>query len=191
MTINTSVIKYIVDRVSLSYVQIQSGLRLQIVPDFHALPFCQRGQSAAFVQSRGCLVVWQDDPKLLMERADFINTSLMTMICGTEYGYSGIDEAEKVFGKNSGINIEQNNDVLDDGSKHEENSRELKMWQAFYTGIALILLILALGSGWREICIQQILYPNWLRLLFIICLPAQIWLSLVSRRVNFSRTTTD
>jgi hypothetical protein len=179
MTVNTSVIKYILRRTQVPYVQIQTGLRLQVIPDFEALPFCQRGQSAAFVSSRGMLVVWQDDPKLLLERAEFITTSLMTMMCGVEYGYTGVDEIEKVLGKHPAINIDEYDDLFDQGSQEAEKPRELKMWQSAYTGLSILLLITAIGSGWRQIAIQQIQEPNWLRLLFIVCLPAQIWLSLV------------
>ncbi|KAF1941018.1 hypothetical protein EJ02DRAFT_493414 [Clathrospora elynae] len=158
--------------------RIQSGLRLQVVPDFEALPFCQRGQSAAFVSGRGILVVWQDDPKLLLERAEFIINALMKMMCGAEYGYSGDDEIEKVLGKKPVIDIDQYDDVFDTGDDREEKPRKLKLWQACYTGMSLLLLTVAIGSGWRQVAIQHIQNPNWLRFLFIICLPPQVWLSL-------------
>ncbi|KAF1837671.1 hypothetical protein BDW02DRAFT_107269 [Decorospora gaudefroyi] len=178
MTVNTRVIKYILERTHLPYVQIQSGLRLQVIPDFEALPYCQRGQSAAFIASRGMLVVWQDDPKLLLERAEFIINALMRMMCGAEYGYSADDEMEKVLGKNPMVDIQDYDDIFDTGNGQDEKPRELKMWQSAYCGMSILLLTTAIGSGWRQIAIQQIQDPNWLRLLFIVCLPAQVWLSL-------------
>ncbi|CAN9431580.1 unnamed protein product [Alternaria alternata] len=111
MTVNTRVIKYILERTQAQYVQIQTGLRLQVVPDFEALPYCQRGQSAAFVASRGILIVWQDDPKLTLERAEFIINCLMRMMCGAEYGYDAQDlELEKALGKNPMVIIEEYDD---------------------------------------------------------------------------------
>jgi hypothetical protein len=125
------------------------------------------------------LVVWQDDPKLLLERAEFIINALMRMMCGDEYGYSAEKEMEKVLGKNPVVDIEDYEDVFDIGNSKGEKSRELKMWQSAYCGMSVLLLTTAIGSGWRKIAIQQIQDPNWLRLLFIVCLPAQVWLSLV------------
>jgi hypothetical protein len=181
MTVNTRVIKYILERTQAQYVQIQSGLRLQVVPDFEALPYCQRGQSAAFIASRGMLVVWQDDPKLTLERAEFIINCLMRMMCGAEYGYDAQDlELEKSLGKNP-IDIEDYDDVYDSGDAKDEDSRDMKMWQAAYCGMSILLLTTAIGSGYRQIAIEEFQAPkHWLRLLFVICLPAQVWLSLVS-----------
>jgi hypothetical protein len=191
MTVNSRVIKFILERTSVPFVQIQSGLRLQVVPDFEALPFCQRGQSAAFIASRGMLVVWEDDPKLLLERADFIINALMRMMCGDEYGYGADDEIKKVLGKNPMIDIGDYSEVFDMGNGSEEK-RELKLWQAAYCGMSILLLTTAIGSGWRQIAIQQIHEPNWLRLLFIICLPGQVWLSLVCRNLSiFCYLTSD
>jgi hypothetical protein len=181
MTVNTRVIKYILERTQAQYVQIQSGLRLQVVPDFEALPYCQRGQSAAFIASRGMLVVWQDDPKLTLERAEFIINCLMRMMCGAEYGYDAQDlELEKSLGKNP-IDIEDYDDVYDSGNAKDEDCRDMKMWQAAYCGMSILLLTTAIGSGYRQIAIEEFQAPkHWLRLLFVICLPAQVWLSLVS-----------
>jgi hypothetical protein len=191
MTVNTRVIKYILERTNMPYVQIQSGLRLQVIPDFEALPFCQRGQSAAFIASRGMLVVWQDDPKLLLERAEFIINALMRMMCGAEYGYGAEDEIEKVLGKNPVIDIEDYTEVFDTGNGSDE-TRELRLWQSAYCGMSILLLTTAIGSGWRQIAIQQIQDPNWLRLLFLVCLPAQVWLSLVCQDLStFSCPITD
>jgi hypothetical protein len=185
MTVNNRVIKYVLERTSMPYVQIQSGLRLQVIPDFEALPFCQRNQSAAFIASRGMLVVWQDDPKLLLERADSIINALMRMMCGNEYGHGPDDELEKVLGKTPIIDIEDYTEVYDTGSGGNEK-REQKLWQSAYCGMSILLLTTAIGSGWRQVAIQEIQDPNKLRYLFLICLPAQVWLSLVCRSFSTS-----
>jgi hypothetical protein len=180
MTVNTRVIKYTLKRAEVPYVEIRSGLRLQVIPDFEALPFCQRGQSAAFIASTQMLVVWQDEPKLLLERSQLIINSLMRMMCGQDYGWLGDDELDIITGKTMLHDIAEYEDTLEAGDTGEEQPRELKLWQSFYTGVSVLLLTLAIGSGWRQIAVEQILEPNWLRLLFIVCLPAQACLSLVS-----------
>ncbi|XP_014557272.1 hypothetical protein COCVIDRAFT_26122 [Bipolaris victoriae FI3] len=179
ITVNTRVIKYILERTTVSYVQIQSGLRLQVIPDFEALPFCQRGQSAAFIASRGMLVVWQDDPKLLLERAEFIINALMRMMCGSEYGYDAQDiELEKVLGKNPMVDVEEYDEVFDPTGSRDEGPRDIKLWQSAYCGMSILLLTTAIGSGWRQIAIQEVQAYDMLRMLFLVCLPAQVWLSL-------------
>ncbi|CAN9155240.1 unnamed protein product [Alternaria alternata] len=180
MTVNTRVIKYILERTQAQYVQIQTGLRLQVVPDFEALPYCQRGQSAAFVASRGILIVWQDDPKLTLERAEFIINCLMRMMCGAEYGYDAQDlELEKALGKNPMVIIEEYDDGFYLGDGQGDEPRDMKMWQAAYCGLSILLLTAAIGSGCRQIAIEEFQAPkHWLRLLFLICIPAQVWLSL-------------
>lgn len=181
MTVTTRVIQYVLERTNGQYVQIQSGLRLQVIPDFEALPYCQRGQSAAFVASRGMLVVWQDDPKLTLERAEFIINCLMRMMCGAEYGYDAQDLELEKSRKNLAIDMEDYDDSRDSGEATGEEARDMKMWQAAYCGMSILLLTVAIGSGYRQIAIEEFQAPkHWLRLLFIICLPAQVWLSLVS-----------
>ncbi|KAH6870447.1 glycosyl transferase family group 2-domain-containing protein, partial [Alternaria rosae] len=168
-----------VTELNVRYVQIQSGLRLQVIPDFEALPYCQRGQSAAFVASRGMLVVWQDDPKLTLERAEFIINCLMRMMCGAEYGYDAQDLELEKSGKNLAIDMEDYDDSRDSGEATGEEARDMKLWQAAYCGMSILLLTVAIGSGYRQIAIEEFQAPkHWLRLLFIICLPAQVWLSL-------------
>jgi hypothetical protein len=182
MTVNTRVIQFVLDRTHLPYVQIQSGLRLQVIPDFEALPYCQRGQSAAFIASRGMLVVWQDDPKLTLERAEFIINCLMRMMCGAEYGYDAQDLELEKSGKNPALDMEDHDASYEHGDGNGEEARDMKMWQAAYCGMSILLLTTAIGSGYRQIAIEEYQAPkHWLRLLFVICLPAQVWLSLVSR----------
>ncbi|CAA9962682.1 glycosyl transferase family 2 protein [Pyrenophora teres f. maculata] len=178
MTINNSIIQYILERNTLPYVQIQSGLRVQVLADFDALSVAQTAQSGAFISTRGILLVWQDDPKMLVERAEFIINSLMRNFCGVEYGYTAQEELEKVLGKDPVLDVTDFDDVFDSGDGKVEERRDVMMWQAAYTGMSILLLTVALGTGFREIAIQQVEDPNWLRLLFIICLPAQVWLSL-------------
>ncbi|KAF2029599.1 hypothetical protein EK21DRAFT_101075 [Setomelanomma holmii] len=129
-------------------IRIQHGKQLQVVPDFDALPFCQRNQSAAFIASHRILVVWEDDPMRLVDRAQGIQDALMKMI------WARSPEDTK------------------------KNVRRVVLWQAAYTGMAVCMLTTAIGSGWRQIAIQQIQEPNWLRLLCVLPLPGQVWLSL-------------
>ncbi|KAH7093552.1 glycosyl transferase family group 2-domain-containing protein [Paraphoma chrysanthemicola] len=150
---------------------IQQGKRLQVIPDLDQLPLCQRNQSAAFVASHRMLVVWEDDPGRLLARAQGIQDALVKMIWGSEIAEYTAASAEKGVG----VDITDCDEDIE-GSK--SSPRRLVLWQAAYTGFAICMLVAAIGSGWRQIAIQQIQEPNWLRVLFIIALPGQVWLSL-------------
>jgi hypothetical protein len=175
MTVSTKMIKLILSRTELPYVQIQHGKRLQVVPDMASLKFCQKNQSASFVAKEQVLVVWEDDPGSLLERAQGIQDSLVRMIWGNEL--SRVTDAG--IAKTLGIDIYD----LDAGFQEFESPEEprpIRLWQTVYTAMAITMLTAAIGSGWRQVAIQQVYNPNWFRMLFALTLPAQGWLALVS-----------
>jgi hypothetical protein len=176
MTVRTKIIHLILSRTDLSYVQIQSGKRLQIIPDFGALAYCQKNQSAAFVRSHQTLVVWEDDPKKLLDRAQGLQDAIIRMVWGNEVAFA----TERAIAKSVGTEFPDHGTDLDELEDNQEPPRKIRVWQAIYTSTAILMLTVAIGGGWREIGIQQVQAPNWLRLLFLITLPPHVWLSLVS-----------
>jgi hypothetical protein len=187
MTVRTTVIKTIVSLTDLPYVQIQSGKRLQLIPDIASLPFCQRNQSAAFIASHQMLVVWDDSPTLLVRRTEDIQQSLMSMFCG-----EGDDVSEDMASKGTFVSTKEYEDYYDLAGIDDNEERRPQLWQCVYTSMALLLMISALGSGFRQIAIQQMHKPDWRRFLFVIPLAGQIWLSLVWRtRYIDTSTLTD
>ena len=80
MTVNTRVIKLFLHNNDKPFVPLKKGLRLQVLPDISYLPRCQKHQFAAFIADRGILVVWDDEPKHLLDRAAKIKQALMEMI---------------------------------------------------------------------------------------------------------------
>jgi hypothetical protein len=166
-------------RLDEHYIQIHANLRLQVIPSIEALPNCQRNQSAAFIASNSTLLVWEDEPVRLLERAEYIQDALMKMTWNTE-DQDG-ETNEKGDGKRPFVEIEEyDQSTLEEESAEAEKPRELVLWQTIYTALTIILVTVALGAGWRLVAIQHIQDPNWLRLAFIAVLPAQAWLSLVS-----------
>lgn len=176
MTVSTRVIRLIVSRMELPYVQLQGGQRLQVIPEFAALPYCQKNQSAAFVASHRVLIVWENDPKLLLERAQTIQDLLIGMIWSNETQRVN----DKATAQGIDIDVTDLDDLLDDPEPVKPQPRRIKLWQSVYTSMAICLLTVTIGSAWRHVAIEQIQAPNWLRLLFLLPLPAQAWLSLVS-----------
>jgi hypothetical protein len=175
LTIATEMVGIVLERTDLPYVELQFGKRLQIVPDFKSLPYCQRYHSAAFVRSHETLVVWEDDPQKLLIRAQGISDALVKMIWGDEI----VRIDDKAIAKSIGIDTDVDGSLSDFESRLEP-PRRLRLWQTCYTSIAMTMLTVAIGSGWRQVAIQHNGEPNWLRLLFLVAIPAQAWLSLVT-----------
>jgi hypothetical protein len=170
-------INLLMGRTDLNYIQIHAGKRIQVVPDFDALPYCQRNQFAAFVHSHQTLVVWEDNPRRLIERSQSVQDALIKTIGGEDFAQITDKSNEKGVGADA-ASCDANTIGLEDA---KEPARPVKMHQACYTSIAILLLTAAIGSGWRQVAVQQVQNPNWLRLLFMIALPGQAFLSLVCR----------
>jgi hypothetical protein len=179
MTITSGPIRTIVSKTNVPYVQIGSGKRLQIISGFAALPYCQRNQSAAFVASHNLLLIWGDDRKGLIERADDIQLDIKHMFEEQSFTYTGDTFSPKGSSKGSVITTSASETRYDNDASDEEKPRRLQLFQCIYTAFAILLLTAAIGSGFRQIAVQQVQDPDWLRLIFLITLPAQIWLSLV------------
>lgn len=172
MTVNTRVIKLFLHNNDRSYVPLKKGLRLQVLPDISYLPRCQKHQFAAFIADRGILVVWDDEPKHLLVRAEHIEKSLMQMIWHDEM----LNGEEK---KEGDVEVgEVDSEDGDEEAADPTKPRRIVLWQPCMTAATLFLAIGATALGWRHVAIQLCLDSNWLSLLLIITVPPQIWLGL-------------
>jgi cellulose synthase/poly-beta-1,6-N-acetylglucosamine synthase-like glycosyltransferase len=169
MTLSTRVIKIFLRDLDKPYVPLPGGLRLQVLPNLGFLPGCQKHQFAAFIEDRGILVVWADNPRHLLERAAHIEKQLMqvtwdksfTQADGKKEGVVQVDEVEADVEQSAG------------GS-----NRPLMMYMPVTSAFTLLLTFAALGGGWREVAFQTAVDGNYVRFAFILILIPQIWLAL-------------
>jgi hypothetical protein len=182
MTVNTRVLQlFMAARPDRHFIQIHRTLRLQVVPSLSELKHAQRHQSAAFIADSATLLVWEDEPTRLLERAEYIQDALMKMSWKPEPAEEGaIKDTKKPF-----VQIEEYNDV-DQEAGLEEKPREIVLWQCIYEGATIALVMAAIGAGWRAVAVEMIQDPNWLRLAFIVVVPAQLWLALVANENSSS-----
>lgn len=178
VTVNTGVVKLFLQDETLTHMPLDSGLRLQILPNISALPHCQKHQFAAFVRNHNMLIVWDDDPNHILKRVKSIEDQLIGMIWKEE-----LDGDESVRPALSAVpstlNLNPNGDET--SSTNPEAvlpPRRIVLIQPFLTAVTLILLIAAIGSGWRQIAIEIKVDHNWMRLAFIAVVPFQCWLAL-------------
>lgn len=178
MTVNTRVLQlFMAARPDRHFIQIHRTLRLQVIPSLSELKHAQRHQSAAFIADTATLLVWEDEPTRLLERAEYIQDALMKMSWKPEPAEEGATEkgAKKPF-----VKIEEYDETTEEESGVEDKPRETVLWQCIYESITFALVIICIGLGWRRVAVEHVVDPNWMRLLFLVVVPAQIWLGLVS-----------
>ncbi|GAB7358644.1 hypothetical protein MBLNU230_g3874t1 [Neophaeotheca triangularis] len=174
MTVNTRVIKLFLHNNDKPYVPLQNGLRLQVLPDMSYLPRCQKHHFAAFVADRGILVVWDDEPRHLLDRAAKIEQALMQLIWDKPLGEQEDDEK-----KEPGVEVDEvAAEQADIEAAYTQAPRKLVLWLPIISACTLCLCIVAIGSGWRSIAIEIWYDSYYLRVLFVLAFIPQAWLSL-------------
>jgi len=161
----------------MPYVEIEPGLRIQVLPDISYLPRCQKHQFAAFIADRGMLIVWDDEPKKIIGRTERLEKALMKMIWGNKSAYpEEADESKKAPQVEVAVH-ELDGDVE---GRLPEKDRRIVLYTPTTVAITLALVVAALGGGWRQVAIELYVDQGWMRLAFILILPLQVWLALVS-----------
>lgn len=158
----------------MPFIEIKEGLHLQVLPNMSYLPRCQKHQFAAFIADRGILVVWDDDPKKILGRAERLENALIKMVWGKQT--MCLDEDEK----KEETKVELAEVDADPEDPSAEKPRRIVLWQAIFSAFTIALAISALGLGWRQITFETATDHFYLRFLFALAIIPQIWLALVS-----------
>ncbi|KAK0635786.1 glycosyl transferase family group 2-domain-containing protein [Bombardia bombarda] len=187
MTVNTPLVHTIVETlrsqaIDLDYVPLNDGLRVQILPTMADLPRGQLHHFAAFIEDVRMLVVWDDEPEKLMNRAADLELRFMEMIWGTgaeddgdETPPGGQDEKKGAGG--AIINTEE----LDPAQLEEALAREhrpVRLESACIVSLTLILVIVCLGLGWRALALETVIDGTFLRFALLLVAPIQFFVSL-------------
>jgi hypothetical protein len=173
MTLNTRVIRILLRANTLPFVEIQEGLRIQVLPNITYLPNCQKHQFAAFIADSGMLLVWDDEPKKILARAEKLETAILKMIWGNESAYPEEAPPEK---KEAYVETDEVNGDLEAAAA---KPRKMVLIQPVLTAFTLCFAITALGAGYRNIALEIATDNNYMRVLFILSFLPQFWLSLV------------
>ena len=180
---NTSIIKIFLQKRDLTHIPLPNGLKLQVLPDVTFLPHSQKHHFAAFIQDAAFLVVWDDDPNNLLSRAQNIEDELVRMV------WKEKDEEESdrpltihmsaLPSRAASMHL---NEAMGENDAEEALAslplRKTVLIQPTLTGLTLILLMAAIGSGWRQIAIETKVDKSWLRLAFAVVVPFQCWFAL-------------
>jgi hypothetical protein len=122
--------------------------QLQVLPSLNHLPRCQKHHFSAFIRDRQMLIVWDDQPKNLLQRATYIEESLIEMISGDgEVLYEIVEEK-----KTPNISTVELADGTVTPSELEDapirGTRPTLLLNPIMVGGTLTLLNAALGMGW-------------------------------------------
>lgn len=163
---------------------LPNGLRLQVLPDISFLPGCQKHQSAAFIDDRGVLIVWDDDPVDIIERAAKLERELLGLIWQGESAC--LDVVDEKLGKGgfgspsiSECSSSEMSSDLEAATRAAPKERKTPLLYPIMVCATLALGILCLGTGYRRIAIEIAYDGSFTRCALVVLLPISLWLSLV------------
>jgi hypothetical protein len=171
MTVTTRVIQIFLARQENDFVPLSNDLRLQVLPSVEYLPRCQRHHFGAFIQDQQILLVWDDQARHLLDRAEYFEKSLMEMIWVE--GEELIDEKKDAVEVGS-EEVDPNKDL----ESAEPPRRKTMLINPIMVGLTLALLFSALGLGWRNLGLEVAADGKYSRLALLVVTPCQIFVSL-------------
>lgn len=177
MTVNSRVIKTFLSWSPEAVdVPLMNGLRIQILPTIDDLARARKHQFAAFVASEALLVVWDDDALHLVQRAKAIESELMELVW--QSGEIGEEEREK----GPGFSVDEV-EIDEESGQIKPEKRPVHLLNTWLISAVLILVILSLGSAWRQLAIEVSVDETYVRLALAGLLPIQVFFTLFFAQV--------
>lgn len=181
VTISTEVISLFLSSREATFIPLGNGLRLQVLPTMSALPSCQKHQFAAFIADRGCLVIWDDDPRYVLDRASKLVNEIVMLIWEDGLETDDHPPEKKPEVTVSAVEKDSASFSVDIEHGYEIAPRRRVAWQPIAVGITCILLLLSTGTGYGQVVEEIYFDRQFARLLLIVVMPIQLWVSLVSQ----------
>jgi hypothetical protein len=174
MTVNSRVIKtFLAWSPDAVDVPLMNGLRVQILPTIDDIPRARKHQFAAFIASEALLVVWDDDPSHLLERAKSIEAELMQLVWQT-----GEPTEEEDMSENKNPRVTEY-EVDQESGQIIPEMRPTNLMNTILVGFTLVIVVVMLGAGFRAVAIETVVDKNYLRMAFILLTPVQVFFTLV------------
>ena len=153
-------------------VTLRSGLQIQMLPSIRDLKLAQKHQCAAFIQEEAFLLVWDDDPNKLLERAADLEHQLVEISWRKATGVYPKNE------KRRPSDVTTRDVLLEAGGM---DVRRPTYINSIICAMALILSLFVIGLGLKVIAQEITVDNNYARVAVIAFLPIQFIMSLVSR----------
>jgi len=177
MTINSRVVKtYLAWSPNAVDVPLKNGLRVQVLPTMDDLPRARKAQSAAFIASEGLLVVWDDEAKNLIPRGQQIESELMDLVWKT--GDPQLEEEDEMNEKATKAPRVTAAEIDEESGEMLPEKRGTHLQNTVLVSITLCLICVLLGLGFKQIAVEVKGDGNYLRCLFVLLTPVQIFFTL-------------
>ncbi|KAK6537028.1 hypothetical protein TWF281_001231 [Arthrobotrys megalospora] len=172
MTVNSRVIKTFLQwSPDALDVPLMNGLRIQILPTIDDLPRAKKHQFAAFIAHEQMLVVWDDDALHIVQRAKSIESELMELVWRTHEDIEADNEKKDP----NHIHVEG---LDEESGEITLESRPTHLMNTVLVSLTLILVIVTLGAGYRQLAVEIAVDGDFTRLAFLALTPVQIFLTL-------------
>ncbi|KAI9892012.1 MAG: hypothetical protein M1814_002207 [Vezdaea aestivalis] len=178
MTVNTQIVKIFMSQASaFETIPLTKELSIQVLDRIEDLAGsqCNTHQFAAFIRDVSILVVWEDDPTRLIDRAAKLEEKLLSMVWDTDH--SGAAKEKE------GANVTISEEVDYDAELATETERPTRLQDPIMVAFTLALLIAALATGYRNLVKQVAVDKNYIRLLLILYTPINAFLCLFFMQV--------
>jgi hypothetical protein len=181
MTVHSRVIKtFLAWSPDATDVPLMNGLRVQILPTVYDLPRARKHQFAAFLASDALLVVWDDDPSHLMERAEAIESELMELV----WQAGAPQEAGEANDEKKGPRITEFEVDKESGEIIPEE-RPTNLINTILVAFTLVIIMTLLGLGFRSVAVEVAVDKCYIRLAFLALTPVQVFFTLVVVPAHF------
>ncbi|RKF61048.1 putative nucleotide-diphospho-sugar transferase [Erysiphe neolycopersici] len=174
MTVNSRVIKSFFQwSPNAVDVPLLNGLRIQVLQNIEDLSRARKHQFAAFVATETLLIVWDDEALNLAQRAKQIESELMEIVWKSgEFG--GGEKKELSYKLNEGDEESGNN---------EPRRRQIHLQNTVLVSFTLILVMVTLGAGFRQLAIEVAIDGAYIRLVLLVLTPIQVFFTLFFAQV--------
>ena len=176
MTVHSRVIKtFLAWSPNATDVPLMNGLRVQILPTIYDLSRARKHQFAAFLASDALLIVWDDDPSHLIERAEAIECELMELVwqAGVSQGKGEASSYENIVSKITGFEIDKEfGEIIPE-------QRPTNLMNTFLVACTLVIVVTLLGLGFRAVAVEVAVDKGYIRLAFLALTPVQVFFTLV------------
>lgn len=181
MTVSTPVTRTILESttyVELDHVPMPNNLRVQVLKTMSDLPHCQIHHFAAFLEDLMILVVWDDDPEHLLQRAENLEAKFITMIWENGEGKADKGDAEDPKALGDEETVDGDPGTLEAGMAGQEK-RPVMFLSSIIVACTVCLAVTCMGFGWRRLAMECKVDKNFVRLLLVLLAPVQLFFSMV------------
>lgn len=151
---------------------LRSGLQIQMIPSIRDLKLAQKHQCAAFVQEEAFLLIWDNDPNNIIQRAADLENQLVEI---SWQNATGVYPKTKKQRRPSDVATKEA--LLEAGGVEK---RQTTYINSFITSLTLILSFAIIGMGFRVLVQETTVDGNFQRLAVLAYTPIQFVISLVS-----------